>query len=142
MGTFRTDCIMENILNRQKAFLLPRALVDTRAEFTWAPAGMLEQIGIQREKKDVPFTMANGQQVTRSIGFAIVRVGNGYTVDQVVFAEPGDQSLLGARSLEGLNLNVDPVRKRLVAAGPIPAAKVVKKLKASKQIKRRKPRNI
>jgi len=40
----------------------------------------------------------------------------------VVFGESGDLTLLGARSLEGLNLRVDPVNKRLVDAGPAPAA--------------------
>jgi predicted aspartyl protease len=122
MGTFRTDCTIENLLNRSRTLLVSKALVDTGSEFTWAPAQALESIGIQRVKKDVPFLMANGQQVTRSIGFAIVRVGSAFTVDEVVFGEPGDQLLLGARSLEGLNLTVDSARKRLVAAGPLPAA--------------------
>src|SRR5947207_15789096 len=36
-----------------------------------------------------------------------------------VFAEPGDITLLGAHSLEGLNLKIDPVRKELVPAGPV-----------------------
>jgi hypothetical protein len=66
--------------------------------------------------------MANGQTVTRSVGFAIVRVGETFTVDEVVFGEPGDQVILGARTLEGLNLMVDAGRKRFVAAGPVPAA--------------------
>ena len=66
--------------------------------------------------------MANGQQVTRSVGFAIIRLDKFFTVDEVVFAEKGDLALLGARTLEGLNLTVDPRRKRLVAAGPLPAA--------------------
>ena len=44
------------------------------------------------------------------------------TSDDVVFGEPGDMVLLGARSLEGLNLRVDPVTKTLVDAGPAPAA--------------------
>jgi hypothetical protein len=66
--------------------------------------------------------MANGQQVTRSVGFAILRVGNFFTIDEVVFAEKGDLSLLGARTLEGLNLTIDPARRQLVAAGPLPAA--------------------
>jgi hypothetical protein len=30
--------------------------------------------------------------------------------------------LLGARSLEGLNLRIDPIRKILVDAGPVPSA--------------------
>ena len=66
--------------------------------------------------------MANGQRVTRSVGFAIVRISKAFTVDEVVFAEKGDLSLLGARSLEGLNLTVDSRRKKLVAAGPLLAA--------------------
>ena len=83
---------------------------------------MLEKLGIAREKKDVEFVMANRQRVTRSVGFAIVRVDKSFTVDEVVFAEKGDLLLLGARSLEGLNLTVDSRRKRLIAAGPVLAA--------------------
>ena len=33
-----------------------------------------------------------------------------------------DLPLLGARSLEGMNLSVDSRRKKLIAAGPFPAA--------------------
>lgn len=39
-----------------------------------------------------------------------------------MFAQPGDLELLGARSLEGLNLRVDSRAKKLVAGGPILAA--------------------
>ena len=97
-------------------------LVDTGSEYTWVPAMMLERIGIAREKKDIEFVMANGQRITRSVGFAIIRVEKSFTIDEVVFAEKGDLLLLGARSLEGLNLAVDPRRKKLVAAGPVPVA--------------------
>lgn len=99
-----------------------RILVDTSSEYTWVSAEMLEKIGIAREKKDVEFVMANGQRVTRSVGFAIVRVEKAFTIDEVVFAEKGDLLLLGARTLEGLNLAVDSRRKKLVAAGPLLAA--------------------
>jgi hypothetical protein len=43
-------------------------------------------------------------------------------VDEVVFGEEGDLSLLGARTLEGFNARVDAYQKKLVAAGPVPAA--------------------
>jgi predicted aspartyl protease len=102
---------------------VPRLLVNTGSEFTWVPERTLERIGIAVEKKDVPFVLANGQQVTRKVGFAIIRLAKAFTIDEVVFAEPGDLSLLGARTLEGLNLTVEPGRKRLVAAGPAPAAR-------------------
>jgi predicted aspartyl protease len=66
--------------------------------------------------------MANGQKITRSVGFAIIRYDEFFTVDEVVFAEKGDLLLLGARTLEGLSLAVDAKEKKLVASGPIPAA--------------------
>ena len=51
-----------------------------------------------------------------------MRVDRHFTVDEVVFAEKGDLLLLGARTLEGLNLTVDPRKKKLLAARPLPAA--------------------
>jgi len=98
-------------------------LVDTGSEHTWIPGATLEKLGIEREKKDVLFVMANGQKVSRSVGFAIIRLDKYFTVDEVVFAEKGDLLLLGARTLEGLNLTVDSRRKKLVAAGPVLAAR-------------------
>jgi len=122
MGTFHTGCKIENHVHRDKGVRIAKALVDTGSEYTWIPSTKLEKIGVKREKKDLRFTMANGELITRSVGFAIIRVGKEFTIDEVVFAEPGDMVLLGARSLEGLNLTVDSARKKLVAAGPLPAA--------------------
>lgn len=101
---------------------MDEVLVETGSEFTWLATEALDKVGIQPWKKDAAFLMANGQAITRSMGYAIVRVDGFETIDEVVFALPGDLMLLGARSLEGLNLMVDPARKRLVAAGPRPAA--------------------
>lgn len=124
MGAFFTRCKIESSVDRSRSAVIPRILVGTGSEYTWVPATTLEKIGIKREKKDLPFVMANGQQVTRSVGFAIIRLDKFFTIDEVVFAEKGDLLLLGARTLEGLNLTVDPRRKKLVAAGPLPAATV------------------
>jgi predicted aspartyl protease len=122
MGVFRVPCRIENIADRKRHVEIPQILVDTGSEYTWITGDLLTKIGIKREKKDLEFVMANGTVVTRSVGFAIVRVEDAFTVDEVVFAEEGDLLLLGARSLEGMNLTVDARRKRLVAAGPLPAA--------------------
>ena len=67
--------------------------------------------------------MANGQRITRILGFAIIGMDKYFTVDEVVFAEKGDILLLGARTLEGLDLAVDPRGKKLVAAGHVLAAR-------------------
>ncbi len=126
MGAFYTDVKFFNIADRNRAATVKQMLVDTGSEMTWAPSKTLESIGVQRVKKDRTFQMANGQTITRTVGYAIVEVPNGVeTIDEVVFGEEGDLPLLGARSLEGLNLRVDPLGKRLVAAGPIPAAAVM-----------------
>ncbi len=122
MGRFHAKCKVENPVHRTRSLLIPKLLVDTGSEFTWIPHRSLERIGIRREKKDVSFVLANGEQVTRHVGFAIIRLDKYFTIDEVVFAEPGDLTLLGARTLEGLNLTIDPGRRRLVAAGPLPAA--------------------
>ena len=122
VGTFHTGCRIENPVRRAKSAVVPKMLVESGSEYTWVPARLLERLAIGREKKDVRFVMANGQQITRSVGFAIIRVERAFTIDEVVFGEPGDLALLGARTLEGLNLKVDTRRKKLVAAGPVPAA--------------------
>jgi predicted aspartyl protease len=122
MGAFYVGAKIENILDRDHGATIPRLLVDTGSEYTWVASATLEKLGIKREKKDLSFVMANGQLITRSVGFAVVRVNRSFTVDEVVFAEKGDVHLLGARSLEGLNLAVDSRKKKLVAAGPLPAA--------------------
>jgi len=124
MGTFHTRCQIENPSRRARRASISKILVDTGSEYTWVPGTVLERLDIRREKKDVRFVMANGQEITRSVGFAIIRLGTYFTIDEVVFGEPGDLDLLGARTLEGLNLQVDPQRKKLVAAGPVPAAPI------------------
>jgi predicted aspartyl protease len=121
MGTFRTSISIENPARRGELHELPDALVDTGSEFTWVPREALEAIGIARERVQ-RFLLADGTTVERAIGFAIVHAAGLSTADDVVFAEPGDMLLLGARSLEGLNLRVDARAKRLVPAGPIVTA--------------------
>ena len=122
MGTFYTNCRVENQVDRKQSVEVPKMLVDSGAEFTWINAETLKNIGVKPEKKAYSFVMANGQQITRPVGFAIIHVGDALTTDEVIFGEPGDLEILGARSLEGMNLRVDSLAKKLVAGGPIPAA--------------------
>ena len=122
MGTFHIGCKVENHKDPKRVAVVTKLLVDTGSEFTWLPTEMLESIGVERVKKDLQVQMANGQIITRSVGYAILRVDKYETIDEVVFAQKGDLFLLGARSMEGMNVHVDPRRKRLVAAGPLVAA--------------------
>jgi predicted aspartyl protease len=122
MGLFYTSCGVENPLRRGTIHPLDQVLVDTGSELSWLPGHVLEALGIAREKRAERFVSASGAVLEREIGFAIVHAAGKYTVDEVVFGEPGDLVLLGARTIEGMNLRVDLPNKRFVAGGPILAA--------------------
>jgi predicted aspartyl protease len=141
MGLFTVGCKVENHADSKKSAVIPRMMVDTGSEFTWIDEKILKRIGVDPVKKDLQIQMANGQIITRSVGFAILRVDQCFTIDEVVFAQKGDLLLLGSRALEGLGLRVDARRKRLVAAGPAIAATAIRPYMAAGIVvgERRKP---
>jgi predicted aspartyl protease len=124
MGSFTVGCLIKNHVDREKTVRIPRLMVDTGSEATWIPRKFLAQIEVRPEKRSL-FQLANGQYVYRDVGYAVIRVNDAETVDEIVFAEQGDMTLLGARALEGLLLWVDAKGKRLVAIEAHPVAKVV-----------------
>ena len=75
MGCFRVTCKITPIHDRGAGVEVPDVLVDTGSELTWIDRRVLERAGVTIEKKDRTFTMANGQHITRSVGFAIVAAG-------------------------------------------------------------------
>lgn len=124
MGTFRIEVELENPAAPGPRRRVSRVLVDTGAELSWFPTPLLESIGVQRTKQ-WRFRQADGSVLERWTGYVIAHVAGTETIDEVVFGHPADLVLLGARSLEGLNLRVDPASKTLVDAGPAPAALAV-----------------
>jgi len=121
MGTFRVDVELENPARPGERRTLEGVLVDTGAELSWVPAEVLEALGIERYNK-WHFRQADGTILERWTGAAFVHVAGKRTSDDVVFGEAGDLVLLGSRTLEGLNFRIEPVTRRLVDAGPAPAA--------------------
>jgi predicted aspartyl protease len=121
MGSFRVDVELENPARPGQRRTVRSVLVDTGAELSWVPADVLESLGVERNNQ-WRFRQADGTVLERWTGIVIVSVAGRRTGDDVVFGEPGDLMLLGSRTLEGLNFRVEPVTKRLVDAGPAPAA--------------------
>ena len=121
MGTFRVDIEIENPIRPGERRVVPSALVDTGAELSWVPAGILASLGVEPNNL-WRFRQADGTILERWTGSVMVYLAGRRAADEVVFGQPGDLVLLGARSLEGLNLCVEPASKRLVDAGPAPAA--------------------
>ena len=121
MGTFRVDVEIENPARPGDRRTLRAVLVDTGAELSWVPADVLNALGVQRHNQWL-FRQADGTLLERWTGGVFMHVAGKVAGDEVVFGEPGDLVLLGSRTLEGLNFRVEPVTKRLVDAGPAPAA--------------------
>jgi len=121
MGTFRVDIELENPAHPGDKRTLKAVLVDTGAMLSWVPAEVLESLGVQRGET-WRFRQADGTVLERRSGAVWLYVAGRRAVDEVVFGEPGDWVLLGARTLEGLNFRVDVTTGQLMDAGPAPAA--------------------
>lgn len=96
------------------------ALVDTGSELTWVPSPILEAIGIVRLKKK-SFRTASNQTLLRDVGYGVIRAEGFETIDEVVFGESTDMTLLGVRTLEGFSAMVDALGRKLVATTTIVA---------------------
>ena len=121
MGTLRVSVELENPALPGARRALTGVLVDTGAELSWFPGEVLDTLGIERYER-WRFRQANGAVVERWVGPVFVHAAGKRAADEVVFGEPGDLTLLGARSLEGMNLRVELATRQLVDAGPAPAA--------------------
>jgi clan AA aspartic protease len=89
------------------------ALVDTGATNTVIPADLLRRLGVRPHRRSV-FQPADGREVEMEIGRAWVRVDGQREFTQVVFGTEGSEPILGAITLEEMNLAVDPVARKLV----------------------------
>jgi hypothetical protein len=117
LATFRTTIELES--PEQPGYHVPvhDVVIDGDAGLSWIPAHLLEELGVAR-RKIRRFRHGDGTHISRSTGYVILHVAGAQTNDEVVFAELGDVAVLGRRSLEGLNLKLEPVTQRLVDAGP------------------------
>jgi predicted aspartyl protease len=121
MGIYRTNVEISRDYPAGAQVRIDNAMVDTGAEYSWIPSALLEQVGIARVKV-LRFITADARVVERSAGYGFVHAAGESSPTVLIFAEPGDQTLLGAHALEGMNLRVDLVEKRLIPAGPVSAA--------------------
>lgn len=123
MGLTYVDIEIRNPREPSRHGGLRRLIVDTGSELTWVPRAILERVGIEPEKER-RFILANRREIRRRVGFAILELGRHRTIDEVVFGEGDDLSVLGARSLEGFGLSIDPQSHRLRATPTIAAQNV------------------
>lgn len=114
MSRFKVNITARNPKREELATQPLEALVDTGSELTWLPADVLKGAGITPRRKRV-FATATQQKLEREVGYAILSAEGYETNDEVVFAEAGDMTLLGVRTLEGFGVLVDSIGHRFVA---------------------------
>jgi clan AA aspartic protease len=88
--------------------------VDTGSTYTVVPRTVLERLGVQPLRK-ARFRLANGQTFDQDVAQTWIRIDGNSAIRIIAFGENQDEPLLGADTMEGLQLAVDPVGKRLVA---------------------------
>jgi predicted aspartyl protease len=93
-------------------------MVDTGAELSWLPRQLLLDAGIIPKGKK-RFETATKQIAERDFGYAILKAEGYATIDEIVFAEDSDMSLLGVRTLEGFSVMVDNIGHRFVATATL-----------------------
>ena len=88
------------------------ALVDTGASTTSLPSQMLKELGIDPIMQK-SFRVAQGEIRYLDVGQAFIRIEGQEFITQVVWNEEGTTPLLGALSLEGAYVAVNPVDQTL-----------------------------
>ena len=116
MGTFKWPLRIASMDGQQGREV--EATVDTGASFTTLPASLLRELGIEATGKR-GFLLADGRRVDMNYGQAWATINGESVVTIVVFGEDEAPPLLGAYTLEGLALAVDPEAQRLVPTSMI-----------------------
>ncbi len=111
MGTFNWPLRISSMDGQQSREI--EATVDTGAAYTTLPTRLLRELGVapvgQRR-----FLLADGRRIEMDYGEARATIDGESVTTLVVFGADDAPALLGAYTLEGLALAVDPVEQRLV----------------------------
>ena len=113
LGTFNWPIRLESMDGRKSLEI--EAMVDTGASYTIVPGHLLRELGITPIDK-IQLVLADGRTVEYDIGRAWATINGDSEVTLVVFGADDARALLGAYTLEGLRLAVDPAHGRLIPA--------------------------
>ena len=91
-------------------------LVDSGAIFSVVPGNVLARLGLHPRRQQ-EFRLANATRIVRGRGVALFKYEDREAIADVIFGEPDDAVLLGAMTLEGMGLCLDPLKRKLL---PIP----------------------
>ena len=111
MGTFSVTIRIGDLGGTR--FEEVEAMADTGATTTVIPRAILDGLGISPTHRET-FEYASGQQTQLDMAQATAQAEGRETITWVIFGEEGISPLLGAYTLEGLFLAVDPYNQRVL----------------------------
>jgi clan AA aspartic protease len=115
MGLTTLTVLVANVNDVERAIAV-QCLVDSGAVHSVIQSDVLEQLGIKPFARK-EYSLANGELISRERGAAVFKYEGRIGYADVIFGEPGDANLLGATTLESMELVLDPLRRELL---PLP----------------------
>src|SRR5215510_10122715 len=114
MGTFFTE-VQLAAPERPDRREVVKLLVDSGSVYTWVSSAVLRDLGIQPTERRRLLTI-EGRAIDRRAAEILITLEGRTLHTLCVFGEPGDVEVLGAYTLDGFGLGVDPVQRRLIPA--------------------------
>jgi len=114
MGTFFTEVQLASPARPARREIV-KLLVDSGSLYTWVSAAILRDLGVQPTERRRLLTI-EGRALDRGAAEVLITLEGRTLHTLCVFGEPGDLGVLGAYTLEGFGLAIDPVQRRLIPA--------------------------
>lgn len=114
MGTFFTEAHIAAPAHPERREHV-KLLVDSGSLYTWISSARLRDLGVPPTERRRVLTI-EGRPTERGAAAVMITLEGRTLHTLCLFGEPGDLEVLGAYTLEGFGLGVDPVQRRLIPA--------------------------
>jgi predicted aspartyl protease len=129
MGTFFAEALLAAPQQPDRRAPV-KLLVDSGSTYTWVAATVLRELSVVPTERRRVVTI-EGQLTERDAAEVLITL-EGRTLHTVcLFGGAGDLTVLGAYTLEGFGLTVDPVQRKLIPALQYGAAALTIAVRAS-----------
>jgi predicted aspartyl protease len=112
MGTFFAEVQLASPSRPDRRETL-ELLVDSGSMYSWVSATVLRDLGIQPTERRRILTI-EGQTIERGAAEVLITLEGRTLHTLCLFGGPRDLEVLGAYTLEGFGLAIDPVQRRLI----------------------------
>ena len=123
MGTFFAEVQLASPVRPDRRELV-KLLVDSGSMYTWVSGALLRELGVEPSERRRVLTI-EGRTTERGAAEIMITLEGRTLHTLCLFGQPGDLEVLGAYTLEGFGLAIDPVQRRLIPAILYGAAAVV-----------------